>query len=409
MVASGKGSNRVVLRDRYFRRLVASRLISNIGNGMAPIALAFGVLALPGATPTSLSIVLAATAIPAVLLLPIGGVVADRVGKPRMISSTDMVLSGVVMITAVLLITGNATVVNLAILGAITGALNAMWWPAYPGLVPDVVEEQHLQPANALMGVASNGGLIVGSAIGGILVTFVGSGWAIAVDSLTFLAAGLLVFSIRHLSRPNESSGSMLADLAHGWRVFISYKWVVAIVASFSFIVMVWRGAEEVLGPVTAREYYGGPAGWAVVVSAQAFGLLAGALIATRLRPRRPLVLGMIAMLALPLFLVLLAFAAPLWAVAASSFLLGACIEVFGILWFTALQTHVPSEAISRVSAYDALGSMMFGPIGLALAGPLLAIMSLEQAFLLGAAVALAAVVGGLVPRAVRSLVAESP
>lgn len=400
--------NRVVLRDRYFRRLVASRLISNVGNGMAPIALAFGVLDLPGATPASLSIVLAATAIPAVLLLPLGGVVADRLGKPRVISTTDMILSAVVMVTAVLLITDHATVTNLAILGVITGALNAMWWPAYPGLVPDVVPDEHLQPANALMGVASNGGLIVGSAIGGILVTLVGSGWAIAVDSVSFFVAGILVFSIRHLSRPHDSGESMLADLAHGWRVFTSYKWVVAVVAAFSFIVMVWRGAEEVLGPVAAREYYGGPAGWAVVVSAQAFGLLAGSLIATRIRPRHPMRIGMITMVSLPIFLVLLAFASPIWAVAAASFVLGACIETFGVLWFTALQTHVPSEALSRVSAYDALGSMMFGPIGLALAGPLLGVLTLQQAFLLAAAIALAAVIGGLIPRSVRSLTSQN-
>lgn len=408
-MSRSSGSTRVVLRDRYFRRVVASRLISNIGNGMAPIALAFGVLDLPGATPASLSIVLAATAIPAVLLLPLGGVVADRVGKPRMISTTDLVLSVVVMTTAVLLITGHATVMNLAILGAVTGALNAMWWPAYPGLVPDVVAEEHLQPANALMGVASNGGLIVGSAIGGLLVTLVGSGWAIAVDSLTFLTAGVLVFSVRHLSRPHESGESMLGDLAHGWRVFVSYKWVVAIVAAFSFIVMVWRGAEEVLGPVAAREYYGGPSGWAVVVGAQAFGLLAGSLISTKIRVRRPMVFGMVGMVSLPVFLVLLAYASPLWAVAAASFVLGACIEMFGIFWFTALQTHVPRESLSRVSAYDALGSMMFGPIGLAVAGPLLGVLTLQQAFLLAAAVALAALIGGLIPRSVRSLTIESP
>ena len=109
-------------------------------------------------------------------------------------------------------------------------------------------------------------------------------------------------------------------------------------------------------------------------------------------------------MLALPLFLVLLAFAAPLWAVAASSFLLGACIEVFGILWFTALQTHVPSEAISRVSAYDAMGSLMFGPIGLALAGPLIGVVGLQTGFLVAAAVITVALLATLLSASVRNV-----
>lgn len=398
---------RTVLRDRYFRRVVLSRLISNIGNGMTPIALAFGVLALPGATPTSLSIVLAAGTIPVVLLLPIGGVVADRLGKPRVIGTCDLIVSIIVMTTGVLLITGHATVLNLAILAAITGALHSFWWPAYPGLVPDVVDEDNLQPANALMSTASNAGLIIGSAIGGILVATIGSGWAIAIDAVTFLIAGFLVFSLRHLSRPHDSGESMLGDLAHGWRVFTSYRWVVAVVAAFSFIVMVWRGAEDVLGPVAARENYAGPTSWAFVLGAQAAGLLIGAIISTRLRVRRPMIVGMIAMVSLPLFLVLLALAAPLWMVVGAALVFGACLEIFGVLWFTALQTHVPHEAIARVSAYDAFGSLLLGPVGLALAGPLLLVLSLSQAFWLCAAIAAAAILGGLIPPSVRHLRAE--
>jgi len=399
---------RAVLRDRHFRRVVLSRLISNVGNGMTPIALAFGVLALPGATPTSLSIVLAAGTIPVVLFLPIGGVVADRLGKPRVIGICDLLVSAVVMTTAVLLITGYATVTNLAILAAITGALHSFWWPAYPGLVPDVVPDEHLQPANALMSTASNAGLIIGSALGGVLVATIGSGWAIAVDAVSFLIAGGLVFSVRHLSRPHVSGESMLADLAHGWREFTSHRWVVVIVAAFSFIVMVWRGAEDVLGPVAARENYSGPSSWAIVLSAQAAGLLIGALISTRLRARRPMVVGMVITLALPLFLVLLAVAAPLWVVALAAMIFGASLELFGVLWFTALQTHVPHEAIARVSAYDAFGSLLLGPVGLALAGPLLLVLSLSQAFWLAAGIALAAIIGGLIPPSVRHLRAQT-
>ena len=75
--------NRALWGNAYYRRLFGARTISNIGNGIMPIALAFGVLELPGATPTSLSIVLAAQAVPLVIMLPIGGVVADRLGRAR--------------------------------------------------------------------------------------------------------------------------------------------------------------------------------------------------------------------------------------------------------------------------------------------------------------------------------------
>ncbi|CAB4753478.1 unannotated protein [freshwater metagenome] len=400
-------STRALLGNARFRRLFLARTISNIGNGVAPIAIAFGVLSLPGATPTSLSIVLAAQALPLVLVLPIGGVIADRLGRARVIAVTDIILSAFVMTTAVLFLTGNATVALLAILGAISGCLNALWWPAMSGLVPDVVEEEHLQPANAFVSVASNGGLIAGNAIGGLLVALVGSGWAIAVDSLSFLVAGALVFSMRDVSTPHRSGESTLADLAHGWRVFWSYRWVVVVVGAFSFIVMVWRGAEEVMGPVLAREIYGGAAGWALIMTFQSIGLLLGALVASRLRVQRPLVIGLLATLALPLWLITLALGLPLIWVAVGSFAFGVSLELLAVWWFTAMQTNIPREALSRVSAYDAMGSLMFGPIGLALAGPLIAGVGARAAFFIAAAVSAAAVLGALLFRSVRQLSSE--
>jgi predicted MFS family arabinose efflux permease len=400
-------STRALLANARFRRLFLARTISNIGNGVAPIAIAFGVLSLPGATPTSLSIVLAAQALPLVLVLPIGGVIADRLGRARVIAVTDIILSAFVMTTAVLFLTGNATVALLAILGAISGCLNALWWPAMSGLVPDVVEDEHLQPANAFVSVASNGGLILGNAIGGLLVALVGSGWAIAVDSLSFLVAGALVFSMRKVSAPHRSGESTLGDLAHGWRVFWSYRWVVVIVGAFSFVVMVWRGAEEVMGPVLAREIYGGAAGWAAIMAFQSIGLLVGAVVASRLRVRRPLIIGLLACLALPLWLITLALGLPLGWVAVGSFAFGVSLELFAVWWFTAMQTNIPREALSRVSAYDAMGSLMFGPIGLALAGPLIAGVGARAAFLIAAAVAGAAILGALLFRSVRQLSSE--
>ncbi|NQW72161.1 MAG: MFS transporter [Actinobacteria bacterium] len=400
-------STRALLANPRFRKLFIARTISNIGNGVAPIAIAFGVLSLPGATPTSLSIVLAAQAIPLVLVLPIGGVVADRLGRAKVIAVTDLVLSAFVMLTAVLFLTGSATVTLLAIIGAISGCLNALWWPAMSSLVPEVVEDAHLQPANAFVSVASNAGLIAGNAIGGVLVALIGSGWAIAVDSVSFIIAGLLVFSIRDVSTPHSSGESTLGDLAHGWRVFWSYRWVVVIVGAFSFVVMVWRGAEEVMGPVLAREVYGGAAGWAFIMVFQSVGLLLGAVVASKLRVRRPLVVGMVAMLTLPLWLVTLALELPIGWVALASFACGASLELLAVWWFTAMQTNIPRDALSRVSAYDAMGSLMFGPIGLAISGPLIVSVGANEAFLIAAAVATAAILGSLLFRSVRQLSSE--
>jgi hypothetical protein len=402
--------NRALWRNAQYRRLFTARTISNLGNGIAPIALAFGVLELPGTTPTSLSIVLAAQAIPLVVMLPIGGVVADRLGRARVIAVTDIVLSAVVMTTAVLFLTGTATVPLLALLGFMSGILNGLWYPAFPGLVPDVVhEEEHLQPANAIVGIGSNIGMILGSAVGGLLVAVFGSGIAIAIDSLTFLTAGVLVASFRHVSKPHESGETVVGDLVHGWRVFVSFRWIVVIVGAFSIIVMVERAALEVMGPVLAKEEYGGAAGWAVVLTGMSLGLLVGGVTASRLRPGRPMVVAMLGMLTLPVLLVAMAFAVNLALVTAAAFALGVAFELMAVLWFTALQVNVPRESLSRVSAYDAMGSLMFGPIGLALAGPLVAAVGLQAAFLMSAGVITVAVLATLLSSAVRQLPSQTP
>lgn len=391
-------------QNSRFQRLFTARLISNIGNGMMPIALAFGVLDIPGADATTLSIVLAAQALPIVFTLPFGGAIADRLGAARVIGTTDMLLSIVILTMAGLFITETVTVPVLVGLAALTGVAHGLWYPAFIGLVPAVVEERHLQGANGAVAMASNGGIIAGNAIGGVLVTFVGSGWAIAVDALTFFVAGILVFSFRSVSQRNESGESMLGDIVHGWRVFWSFKWVVAVVASFSVVVMAERGATEVMGPVLAKTFYDGPSSWAWVLGGVSFGMLTGAILGARIRVRRPMVVGMVLSFALPIWLVTLAFVPPLPFVVITAFGWGLGIELFMVLWYTALQTNVPREALSRVSSYDAMGSLMLGPVGLALSGPLIGVVGLHTGFLIAAGVSAVALTLGLTSKSLRGL-----
>lgn len=391
-----------LMANKRYRRLFAARTISNIGNGIMPIALAFGVLGLPGTTPSSLSVVLAAQAIPEVVALPLGGVVGDRLGRARVIAAGDILLGLVVLVMAGTFLTGSATVPVLAVLAFISGALAGLWYPAFSGLVPDVVAEEHIQPANAFLSVASNGGLIVGNAVGGLLVATVGSGNAILVDAISFLIAGGLVATFHNASTPFDSGESVLGDLIAGWRVFWSFRWVVVIVGSFSVIVLALNGAQEVMGPVLALQEYGGASGWATILAFQSVGLLIGALGAARIHVARPMLLGTVVMFTLPVWLVSLAFAAPLAVVAAGALLWGVSIEIFAVLWYTALHTFVPREALSRVGAYDGMGSMMLGPIGLALAGPLVAAVGLQTSFLIAAAIVTVAITASLAFRSVR-------
>ena len=158
-----------------------------------------------------------------------------------------------------------------------------------------------------------------------------------------------------------------------------------------------------------ADDAYGGPRGWSIVLAAQAVGLLVGGLLAVRARFKRPLLIGMVAMITLPAWQVSLAFALPLVIVSCGAFLVGIAIELLYVLWTTAVQSRVPRESLSRVSSYDALGSLMLGPLGIALAGPLVGALGLTNVFLIAAAISAAAILGSLLSRSVRNLTVHVP
>jgi hypothetical protein len=108
--------------------------------------------------------------------------------------------------------------------------------------------------------------------------------------------------------------------------------------------------------------------------------------------------------LAFALPMVLLGLRAPLWAVIAGSFLCGAAFDVFGVLWETTMQRTIPAAALSRVSSYDWLGSLLLGPLGLLAAGPLAEHVGTYPSLLGCAALTLAAAAAALLSPGVRRL-----
>lgn len=371
---------------------------------MAPTALAFAIFDLPQGNASMLSAVLTAQTIPLVLLLPLGGALADRIGRARIIGITDVILSAVVFYLAYLFWTTDPQLPTLVAIAVVMGTLNALWWPAYPGLPADLVDEDYLQSANAYISFGSNFSIMTGAAAGGLLVAAYGGAVAIAVDALSFLVAGLIVWTLRHTSSRSQSGNSLFREIHEGWQVFWSYKWVVVVVAAFSLIVMAVRATEGVLGPLIAKENFDGAVSWGQVVSAQGAGYLLGAVVATKWRPSRPMVAGMLVTIPAAFFMTALAVVAPLPVIMITAALWGLGIELMVVWWFTALQTNIPKEAIGRVSAYDAFGSLLLGPIGLALAGPLSETLGTRVVLLSGAVLVIVMVALSLLSRELRNL-----
>jgi MFS family permease len=365
-----------------FRTLLIARIISNIGNGLGPIALAFGVLSLEGATPTSLSIVMAAQLGPLVVFMLFGGVLADRYPRALVVGTSDIFLSGFVVANGIMLINGSATVMSMAIIAFISGSLNALWWPAFAGLVPEVVPEEDLQSANSVIGLGANAANIAGTVAGGIIVAGIGAGWAMVTDGISFFIAGILVFTLRKFGKTRdttEHTPSVFEDLAHGWKEFSSRSWVVTVVAGYCILNMIFESALGVVGPVHAEQELGGPKPWSYILAALSVGMIAGVLVSLKVRPKRPLLIALVAQLGVAAWIFTIGVTNWIPLIMVSAFFAGIAFDFFFVLWQTAMQSNIPRESLSRVSSYDAFGSLVFAPFGLVIAGPITERIGTEQ------------------------------
>jgi len=394
-----------VLAHKYVKRLFIARFISNFGNGMGPIALAFGILALPNGSGNMLGFVLGATTVVFLLMAPFGGVIADKYGRARMVGLTDMAAGAVLFIQVFYFAKGDVPLAILLITNGFFGLMWGIFWPAFAGLMPEVLPEEGLQKGNALNAFMTNAGVISGAAVAGILIDVFGVAFTLAIDAASFFISGFMIFTFRHLTpRAQQTENTMLDDLLHGWKVFLSFRWIVIIVGAFSFIVLCWAAAENVLGPLIALEHFNGAKSWSFVISAESAGLIFGSLIAIKVKPKYPMRFLMISSFTITFYIWSLAKPQSLLIIAFGAFLFGITLDLWGTLWSTAVQRQVPRDSLSRVSAFDAMGSMMFRPVGLAIAAPLSTLVGIENFLQILAAITVVAIVVPLLDPQVRNM-----
>jgi predicted MFS family arabinose efflux permease len=392
--------NLAVLRRRDFRLLFVGQGVSVLGDRMVVVALAFAVLEI-GGSPSEVGLVLAASWLPLVGTVLFGGVVADRSSRRGVMVVADLVRVASQGTMAALVIGGAADVWMLALLAGITGAATGFFNPASTGLLPEVVPPDEIQPANALRSTAVSASEILGPLAAGLVVAAAGAGWAIAVDATTFGASAICLLMLRPPPREEREPASFISELREGWVAFRSRRWVWAFVVYFAFGNLMW-GAWTALGPIVAERELGGAAAWGAILSALGVGALVGSVIATRMRPPRPLVLVafMEALFGLPL--AFLAAGAPAVVLGFAAFVSGLGVFLGMSVWESTLQRHIPPESLSRVSSYDWFGSYAFFPLGLVLWGSLAHAIGIHTALWLAFGLFAAAVVSLVALRDIR-------
>ncbi|MGW1840332.1 MFS transporter [Streptomyces sp. NPDC002067] len=355
---------------RNYTILTAATVISGLGHSGALIATAFAVLG-AGGSATDVGLVAAARTVPLIALVLVGGALADRLPRHRVMVAANALSALSQGAFALLVLTGEPRLWQMAALAALGGTGQAFFAPASEGMVLASVSGEHSGRAFAVFRMGMNGANIGGAALGGALIAAVGPGWVLAADAAAFACAGALRAFLDVSGVPPRTGGAgMVRALRDGWREVVSRPWLWSVVMQFSLVNAVIVAAEAVYGPLIAQARLGGPGPWGVALGAFGAGTVAGALLMTRYRPRRPLLTGSLCVF--PLALPSAALAVPLsagWLTVVMG-LTGVSVEVFSVAWMTALHQEIPEEKFSRVSSYDWLGSLAGVPLATALAGP---------------------------------------
>lgn len=355
-----------VLRLRDFRLVFGAAVASLLGDGMLPVALTFAVLDLTGSA-TDLGVVLAARTVALVGSLLVGGVVADRVSRRAVMIAADLVRLLAQGVAGALLVTGTATVAELAVSQALLGAATGFFNPASSGLIP-LVAGRWLQQANSLRGMATAAGAIAGPAIAGALVVASSPGAALLIDAGTYGVSAVLLARVRSDVRGGAPQ-RFLTELRQGFAEVRARTWVWATIAAAS-VVNALGVAFPVLGALIAKRELGGAGAWALILAAQGVGALVAGTVLLRVAPRRPMLVATLIGLVPALPGLLLAVPVGLIWITVAALLAGVGGMVFNTLWETTLQRHIPAVARSRVSSYDWFGSLALQSLGYALIGP---------------------------------------
>ena len=357
-----------VLKIPNLRRFFIARALTVVNGSIAPIAMAFAILDLPGGDSQDLALIEVCVVVAQLVAILIGGVLADRWSRVRTLVLGGSTASAGMLLLGILL-TLHASHVGVYCIGAaLTGLGSGLGFPVFTALIADTVPEEQRQSANGLFRLVINLSRVGGAGIAGVLIVTLGNAGTMFTVGTGFLASALIVSGIKVHQLPG-SGKSAIKDLTDGWREFISYRWVVIVVLCSMILNSMYAGTIDVIGPVIAKSDFGGARGWAFIMMCGSLGAFVGTMIALRLKYRRPLITATLYSFAMPLLILLFSFPAPLVILAIGAALVGISMDIFGVAWDGALQREVAREKLSRVSSYDWFGSMVATPIGIIFAG----------------------------------------
>lgn len=359
------------LKVRNFQLFFSGQLISLVGTWMDNIAEAWLIYRLTGSS-LKLGTIGFCGQIPVFLFATLGGIVADRYNRHKIIITTQtlsMIIAGVL---ATLTLTHRVQVWHVFLLAGCMGVVNAFDIPARQAFLSDMVGRDKLMNAIALNSSMFNGARIVGPAVAGILVASIGEGWCFAANSISYIAVitGLLMMKMHFTPRVGATDKSPLQDVVEGFRFVKQAKPIRYLLLLLGLVSLVGMPYSVLMPIFAARILHGGARGLGILMGATGVGALAGALTLAMKKDLKGIskIIGFCA-LGFGASLVLFSFSRSFWLSALLLLPVGFCMMVQMASSNTLLQSMSPDHLRGRVLAVYSMMFMGMAPFGALFAG----------------------------------------
>jgi MFS family permease len=271
------------LRNRNYRYFAAGSLVANVGTWLQRVAQDWLVLQLTAGSGVALGITTGLQFLPFLLLAPFGGLIADRFAKRKVLQCTQFGMALAAAALAVLDLTGVVQVWHVYLLSFLFGVAGAIDNPARQAFVVEMVGKDDLPNAVGLNSASFNAARVLGPAMAGFLIMFVGTGWVILLNALSYGATIFALAKMRpselHSPTPVPRKPGMLVD---GLR-YVRNRPDLVLVLAVVFFVGCFGLNFQLTSALMATETFGKGAGeYGVLGSAMAIGAVVGALGAAR-------------------------------------------------------------------------------------------------------------------------------
>lgn len=369
------------VRTRSFVQLWFAQALSLLGDGFSYVAFSWATLTITRSS-LALGVVLAAQAVPRTLLTLVGGALSDRL-SPRLLMVGSSCLRAALMVAVAAC--GFAHLLSLAVLlaaAALFGAVDAFFQPARGSILASVVAMEELESANALLTTGSRVAMVLGPALGGIVVAAAGADVAFLIDACCFALVAAFVARLpasgRDSADPAELEDAAAPSLRGQILAGLSYTWadsrIRAIVLVDAAVTFCYAGPFTVGFASLARFRLDGSAtALGLLNGALAAGAIAGALLSGTRQRRLPRVGLLIAALTawLAIGMIALGLTTSVAASVVIVALMGAGIGFQGVFGLSWIQRNIAADVLGRVIAFDMVAGYVLAPASLVACGAL--------------------------------------